>query len=61
MTQDDDSRKLDDGKTAMQRYAAWHSRNCRCIPADTAHDGDAAERPRGAGDDEDRTTVANDV
>jgi hypothetical protein len=44
MTHDDDSPKADDGKTAMQRYASWHARNCRCIPADTAHDGDAAQR-----------------
>ena len=37
----DDPAKADDGKTAMQRYAAWHTRNCNCIPADTAHQDDA--------------------
>ncbi|MGA8796564.1 MAG: hypothetical protein WB526_05785 [Candidatus Cybelea sp.] len=42
MTQDDDSPKTDDGKTAMQRYAAWHTENCRCIPVETPHDTDAA-------------------
>ncbi len=44
MTQDDDSPKTDDAKTGMQHYAAWHTENCRCIPAETAHDPDAARR-----------------
>ena len=35
MTQDDDSPKTDDAKTGMQHYAAWHTENCRCIPAET--------------------------
>lgn len=25
----------------MAKYIAWHSRNCRCEPADTAHQNDA--------------------
>jgi hypothetical protein len=33
---------LTDGKTAMQRYAEFHTRNCRCIPADAEH-GDGAQ------------------
>lgn len=49
MTQDDDSPKTDDRKTAMQRYAAWHTKNCRCIPSETAHDTDAARRDGEAG------------
>ncbi|MGC9993469.1 MAG: hypothetical protein ABSD52_13900 [Candidatus Cybelea sp.] len=63
----DDSTATDDGKTAMQRYAAWHRENCRCEPADTndtndtndAHDADtvqdadtdAAETWRDSGED----------
>jgi hypothetical protein len=46
MTQDHDSTKADDGRSAMQRYAAWHTRNCRCISAETAHDADATRPVR---------------
>jgi hypothetical protein len=38
---DDDLATADDGETAMKRYTAWHTRNCRCVPANAAHD-DAA-------------------
>jgi hypothetical protein len=39
----DDSAKADDGKTATQRYAAWHVRNCNCITAEgeTARDANS--------------------
>jgi len=50
---DDDSATADDGKTAMQRYADFHSRNCNCIPVahddaaqDNTHTDDAAETRR---------------
>jgi 5-methylcytosine-specific restriction endonuclease McrA len=39
----DDPAKADDGKTAMQRYAEFHSRNCNCEPADAAHDDGAQD------------------